>query len=839
MRKSFLTLITGISCITLSAQYCIPAYTAGTTDNDYIDGFEINTLNNLGSGAGDGSGYSDFTDLSSNLNLGETYSLHIVNTPSFTEGYRCWIDYNHDENFTDDEQIIDATLLSANEEITLDFTVPVSATPGLTRLRLRCVYNTTAFTACNTQTYGEAEDYSILIGGLAHDLSVIGVSPIEAGCDLSATATITINIENFGTEIASGFNMNLRVDGGTIITEPYPSAIAPAATANYTFSGTADLSADGIHEIMAWTTWAEDEFAPNDSALGFAENTSTYLTAGFPENICYAGGTIFPSPIAGGGIWTGDAIIDNATGEMNPELVGGIGSSTTVTYSFTPDAAYTVTPIPYTPFLMYDPTTVGLGDDAFIDNINIGFDFNFFGNTYNELFIGSNGYIGFSAGSSSYTVQHFPAAAYPNNIIAFCFTDLNPNDGGDIYYETQGTAPYRRFIVYYDEVSHYGSGATVSGQIVIYETANMIDIISIDIESDGGNMTQGIENIIGTEAYFADESYNMAAFSLNNTAWRYAVTPCSGTVTDTISFITPPDISIADATVCSGTAVTLDAGPGAENYVWNTGETTQSITVNESGFYWVTYFANLTCSVSDSATIIVNPLPVINLGSDGITCEGTMLDAENIGANYLWNTGNTTQTLFVTETGTYSVEVINPITGCSNADTITIEITPLPVANYDALITGALTVVFTSTATDANTWFWDFGDGSTSTIENPWHTYATAGSYTVTFVVTNDCGADITSTVVDATTGLNNLDLSAINIYPNPTENYFTIQLPEYLTNLNGAITIFNLMGEEIITEQQITSATGQFNLADFASGNYRIVIRLNDNIYQYSIIKK
>ena len=53
-----------------------------------------------------------------------------------------------------------------------------------------------------------------------------------------------------------------------------------------------------------------------------------------------------------------------------------------------------------------------------------------------------------------------------------------------------------------------------------------------------------------------------------------------------------------------------------------------------------------------------------------------------------------------------------------------------------------LTLTFSSSSTDADTYAWDFGDGGTSTQENPSHTYSTAGTYSVELSVENDEGSD-------------------------------------------------------------------------------------------------
>lgn len=795
-----------------TAQYCLPEYTAGTTDNDYINGVSINTIVNLDNGPGDGTGFTDYTDLNTDLGAGLTYDFFVDNTDYFNEYYRVYIDYNHDDVFSSTEEITTTFTLAAGASTTFSFTVPTDVTFGETRLRVRCVFGSADFDACTTETYGEVEDYTVNLIGIDDDLSVATISDIADACTLGTDESVTVLVSNTGINPASGFDIRFSVDGGAVITESYPGVLLPGSSNLYTFTAGADLSADGTHLITAWTDYDADTNPGNDSSEIEVMNTYTYLTTGFAENICYAGGTIFPSPIAGGGTWSGDGIINASTGELNPDLVGGIGSSTDITYTFTPTTDYTVTEIPYTAPLPVATTELSLGDDETANGISIGFPFTFFGNTYTTLFISSNGIIGFSAPSNSYNPQHFPTLAYPNNIIAFCWTDLNPGDGGTISYETTGIAPHRKFTVFYDDVAHYGGGgASVSGYIVLYESSNAIDIVATNIETDLGVMTQGIENIPGNTAYVADEMYNLEAWSMVEQAWRYAVTPCAATVTETINFITPPDISIEDVTVCVGTDVTLDAGPGAEFYIWNTGETDQTISVTESGIYTVTYYANPACAVSDSALVTIHPLPALDLGDDGEACEGTMLDAGNPGSLYAWSTGATTQTLFITESGTYDVFVENPVTGCTNTDTISMIITPLPDAAFIATAT-ELTVTCTSLAIGAETWFWDFGDGSISTEENPWHTYPFAGDYTISLVVTNSCGADIASEIVQATTDIHHMQAQSLVVYPNPASEMIHVdvaQLSDY--------TMLNALGQIV----QQGSTTGMVNVEQLSSGAY------------------
>ena len=83
--------------------------------------------------------------------------------------------------------------------------------------------------------------------------------------------------------------------------------------------------------------------------------------------------------------------------------------------------------------------------------------------------------------------------------------------------------------------------------------------------------------------------------------------------------------------------------------------------------------------VSGNAIVSVHDLPLVSLGSDTNLCDGAniTLDAGNPGLSYLWSTNETTQTINVTTSGTYSVVVTSPY-ACTGSDTINLSINPMP-----------------------------------------------------------------------------------------------------------------------------------------------------------------
>ncbi|MES2587495.1 MAG: T9SS type A sorting domain-containing protein [Bacteroidota bacterium] len=151
-------------------------------------------------------------------------------------------------------------------------------------------------------------------------------------------------------------------------------------------------------------------------------------------------------------------------------------------------------------------------DDCVTGDINIGFPFNFYGNTYTNLRIQSNGIVGFGGltytGFSGFTI---PASGNPNNYIAGLYADIDIRCGGTITYQLVGTSPNRKFVVSYNNVAPYGSGSptcdgtgTASFQIILNENGSFQTIItqlSSNWESTWGTeITQGVENIDGTYA---------------------------------------------------------------------------------------------------------------------------------------------------------------------------------------------------------------------------------------------------------------------------------------------------------------------------------------------------
>ncbi len=192
---------------------------------------------------------------------------------------------------------------------------------------------------------------------------------------------------------------------------------------------------------------------------------------------------------------------------------------------------YSVAPIPFQPFSgTLAPLTTQ--DDLYSNPIPLPFDFDFYGVTYTSLSISTNGYIQFGNIPSSFSPWQFsqtiPDAGFPvNNSILGCYEDLYNNAGtGTLTYGSYGTAPYRKFVVYFNNQPHFSCGvnAVSSFQMILSETTNVIDVQLIQREScttwNNGNAVVGLVNPGGTQA-IAAPGRNTGNWTATQEAWRF------------------------------------------------------------------------------------------------------------------------------------------------------------------------------------------------------------------------------------------------------------------------------------------------------------------------------
>ncbi|MEM9932247.1 MAG: T9SS type A sorting domain-containing protein [Bacteroidota bacterium] len=196
-------------------------------------------------------------------------------------------------------------------------------------------------------------------------------------------------------------------------------------------------------------------------------------------------------------------------------------------------------------------------------------------------------------------------------------------------------------------------------------TCSVIQGGRIAIENEGVTFPYDIDGVVSitgttsglTQLYYY--LYNWQITSLNGDC-------ASDRIPYTANISLP--LSLADS-LYSCTPVELAGGNRTATYQWSTGEQTPSITVEETGEYSVLISDGLGCEVVDTAFIDI-PLTA-GLPDDGILCGNILRTNYGSESTFLWSTGDTTPTVSLVNTGTYTVSVDEP-RGCTLTDTISI-----------------------------------------------------------------------------------------------------------------------------------------------------------------------
>ncbi len=217
----------------------------------------------------------------------------------------------------------------------------------------------------------------------------------------------------------------------------------------------------------------------------------------------------------------------------------------------------------------------------------------------------------------------------------------------------------------------------------------------------------------------------------------------------TVSVTSAPTATISNSgptTFCQGGSVILTASSG-NAYTWSNGQTTQSITVSQSGNYSVTINTGNGCnSVSTPVNVSVTaatPATITNSGPLTFCQGGNVTLTASTGASFQWSNGQTTSSIAVSSSGSYSV-VVSTSNGCTSASSpVQVSVAANPTAGIT--VNGPTTLNIgqstTLTATGGVSYLWSPGGQTTAAI-----TVSTPGNYSVK--VTNAAGCSSNSNTI-------------------------------------------------------------------------------------------
>lgn len=423
-----------------------------------------------------------------------------------------------------------------------------------------------------------------------------------------------------------------------------------------------------------------------------------------------------------------------------------------------------------------------------------------------------------------------------------------------------------------DYVFSFTPSTTGSYNIALSNTSPAVGLFVTDLCPDDAN----VQCIANNTSYIGNPTLN----TILTAGITYYI------IVSSISLVTPQTSFDINIDVCTGSPsssftfvqnahdVTFtNTSTGATHYVWyfgdellppplSQGDTNTNPThyYAQYGDYVITLISYNACGETDTLRDTISiicpgtmPHAAFTYTNNGL--EVSFINQSVDAVSYGWFFGDEIFPLMPTDTnvnpthvyntyGSYEVTLI-ATNDCGN-DTLRINITidcpgNMPIASFTYTQTDA-TFNFTSTSTDATSWKWFFGDTdffpfiSGDTTENPTHTYATTGTFTVYLIVSNECGSDtISQTVTITTLSINNPTINGMTVYPNPAYNYIII---ETRNHPNTQIEIFDITGKCILS-QTLLNTNSSINITSFAKGFYFLKIKTDDNLNTIPIIKK
>ncbi len=276
---------------------------------------------------------------------------------------------------------------------------------------------------------------------------------------------------------------------------------------------------------------------------------------------------------------------------------------------------------------------------------------------------------------------------------------------------------------------------------------------------------------------------------------------------------------------------------GSYNFPYNTAKVVKSWTSMPNG-------VADTKPANDSTTksLTANLLGITDFliaPQDTTICTGSVLTLDAgehpKGPIFIWNNGQISQSINVTNAGSYGVKVQNT-DGCVAYDTVTVSVHPNPLVNSIAIIdntSGSYTfnVIGAQNIID---YTWDFGDGNTQSGSGiPGqiiHQYTASGNYTVTLTLSNDCGSIAVTRLVSTTgpsapTGIDNVSAlqQAISIAPNPSKTKTLITATADVKM--KSLVVYNVVGQKVFVQEKVNASKAEINVASFATGVYNVII--------------
>jgi hypothetical protein len=405
-------------------------------------------------------------------------------------------------------------------------------------------------------------------------------------------------------------------------------------------------------------------------------------------------------------------------------------------------------------------------DDEVFNNLPIGFNFKYSGITYTNFSAASNGFIRLGASvTNSFTPISSPDQ---DNIISPLGGDLEAQTGSTLRYSVSGVSPNRILTIQWQNYRLIGETGSYNFQIKLFETSNIVQFVYGTFTQPAGVFAffeVGISGDPNTSSDFsarsASQGNNTWATSINaidrnatfseineNTykpasGQRYIWTPIQFNSTNNPTVCAGQNANLI-VTSSAGTVNWYDVPSGGSVLGTGLSFTTPTLTTS------TTYYSQITgnnCPIVPRTPILVNVIPVtasISASGPLTFCNGgsvTLTSSSPTGN--LWSNGATTQSVTITNGGTYTVTVSNGTCSATSSPTV-VTVNPIPttpIINTSGPLTfcSGGSVTLTSSSSTGNSW----SNGATT------QSITVSNSETFTVSVSNGaCSASSTPTIV-------------------------------------------------------------------------------------------